>query len=306
MLLVITLTETTNYRGQKRDFVVLKWLLGAFRLIHVLPVFCITSIATLLAYYNLEPLGSLTPIILFILTVFFEAAFLGVQNDYLDRDLDRLYEKRKAIADGWIPVQAAFWLAVFCYLALTACSIGLGYYAKIGYWVVLFVQGVTLLGMIYNYYAKHTPFSIVPLIIAFPLIPVFVWLCFGGFTLRSLWFIPMIIFVAFSGHVANELPDYEKDKEFGKRNFTVFFGKKRAIILCWAAALLAQLLVILAFIFYPLYLWAFIGIMGLNSLLIMMTIVILWKRRGSINVVIFDLITAYLGINIVGLIVILR
>ena len=291
---------------QKESFKFLRSIIGTFRLIHFVPVLAITLIVAILAYFSLDGFTPVGPFILTVLIAFFQEGFIGIQNDYLDREDDKLYNKRKALVEGWLKPKTAFWLMIIFYVIFTALSIGLGFYAMIGFWIVLILQGINLLCMLYNFLLKNTPFSLIPYLICFPLAPLYVWLALGGFELIHLWYIPTIILVAIAGHLANELPDLEKDRSYGKRNFAVLLGEKNAFIICWVFSFLALANLLLLYFLYDSFLWIFLTIIIIAVLILGIAFLMLWYRKWENDLVIFDVLTGYLGFVIIGVIFILN
>lgn len=295
-----------DIQTQKTPSTVIKSIIGAIRLIHIVPVLTITIIVSILAYFSLDGVSPIGAFILTVLIAFFQEGFIGIQNDFLDREDDKLYNKRKALVEGWIQPKTAFWLMIVFYIIFTGLSFGLGFYAVIGYWIVLVLQGINLLCMLYNFIFKNTPFSLIPYLICFPLAPVYVWLALGGFELVHLWYIPIIIFTAIAGHLANELPDLKKDKKFGKKNFAVFIGEKNSIIICWIFSFLALVNLLLLYFLYEVILWFFWVIFTIALLFLAIAFFLLWSKKWKIDVIIFDVLTSYLGFNILGVLFILN
>lgn len=295
-----------SIKQEEKKFTFFKQVLGAIRIIHILPVFAVTTIIGVLTYFSLGGFKPKGAFILMVLTVFFQEAFVGGQNDYLDHEMDKLYGKNKAIPKGLIDRDAAFWVIIANYFIFTGLSFGLGFYVNIGYLVVLYIQAANFICMIYNFIAKDTPFSLIPFLIAFPAAPILVWLCFGGFDLIHLWYIPMIFFIGVSGHIANELPDFEMDKENNIRNFVVFIGKKTATIIYLIVALFTEVMVIVPYFIYELNRVVFLIIMGISTVIGISSIFVLWKEKWKTTELVFGFFTAFLGANAIGLIVLLN
>ncbi|NHJ40058.1 MAG: hypothetical protein FK731_08495 [Asgard group archaeon] len=301
------MTDNLYLKNQEeKEFTFIKQVLGAIRIMHILPVFAVTTIIGVLTYFSLGGFNPKGAFILMVLTVFFQEAFVGGQNDYLDHEMDKLYGKNKAIPKGLIDRDAAFWVIVANYFIFTGLSIGLGYYVDIGYWVVLYIQAVNFICMIYNFIAKDTPFSLIPFLIGFPAVPILVWLCFGGFNLIHLWYIPMMLFISISGHIANELPDYEKDKENNNNNFVVLLGKKISTIIYLIVAILSEVIVIVPYLIHNLNQVVFLIIMISSSFIGIVSIFVLWLEKWNTTEIAFGFFTAFLGANAIGLIILLN
>ncbi len=309
---MIKLAETD--KQQENRFKFLKVFAGSFRLMHILPVMTVTTIGVFIAILILKGTGTFSELfqnittdeilllVFFILTIFFQEAFLGVQNDYIDREIDADYNKSKTIPDGWVSTKFAFWWGIVCYILFTGFSAAVGIWAEIGFWIIPFVQGATLTGIFYNLYAKHRPISIVPYMLGFPLIPVFAWVAFGfeSFEFWHLWMLPVMFLTSFPAHIANELPDYDHDIKHEKRNFAVFLGYKLATIIYWLGIILLEVILLIVFLVYNLNLIVFAIIVPLSVLIALSAVFFLWKNDWKTNTFIFNITTSCIGIIVLG------
>ena len=101
-------SDITTYSNNR--FKLVKGFIGAFRLMHFLPVIIGTIIGVCVAILTLKGDDTfstlfqnisngtipIAPLIFFTLAIFFQQAFLGIQNDYIDREIDSLYIPRCA------------------------------------------------------------------------------------------------------------------------------------------------------------------------------------------------------------------
>lgn len=299
---------------QNDRFKILKGFIGAFRLMHFLPVITVTTIGTCVAILTLKGTSSFSdffqdilsgtiniiPLIFLMLTIFFQEAFCGIQNDYIDREVDSKYNKNKAIPDGWVSATFAFWFGIVCFVLFTGFSVGVGFWSITNFWGILFVQGANLTGVFYNLYAKHKPISIVPYMLGFPLIPTYVWITLGGFEYKYLWMLPIMFIVSFPAHIANELPDFEKDLEHGNRNFAVFLGKKLSTIVYWISILLIEVIIVIVYFLYDLNTWVFTGTIVLSLLIGLTAFIVMWKKNWETDTLVFNIVTACIGIEVIG------
>ncbi|NHJ85410.1 MAG: hypothetical protein FK734_08095 [Asgard group archaeon] len=296
-----------------------KFFIGTFRLMHFLPVMTITTIAAVVSIITVKgdlsfseffaaiKLGTiqLLPVIFLVITVFCQEAFCGIQNDYLDREVDALYNKRKAIPDEWVGPRYAFWLTIIFFILFSGFAFAVGYWAKIGFWSVLYVQGANLLGIFYNLYAKNKPISILPYMVGFPLVPAYVWLTFGQFQTMYYWIIPILFLVSFPAHIANELPDYELDVQYQKKNFAVLLGKRTSTIVYWLGIGLIEALILTIYFVYNLNLWVMLAVVLLSLAVAVITIFLMWKKNWHTDNIVFDLVTACIGIEVIGFFVLI-
>lgn len=309
---MVKLTEVLETK--ENHFKFLKGFFGAFRLMHFLPVLTTTTIglvvtlitlkgeSTFPEFFNnlLSVIIPIIPIIFLVLTIFFQQGFLGIQNDYIDREIDLLYNKNKTLTDGWVTPKFAFWWGTICFLLFTGCSIVVGFWSKIRFWTIIYVQGANLIGIFYNLYAKHKPFSILPYMFGFPLIPAYVWTTFGGFRIEHLWIIPLLMFVSFPAHIANEIPDFDMDLKYENKNFAVFLGKKLATIIYWLGILLIEIELVIVYILYNLNTWIFVSVFGLSLIVGIVAFILLWKRNWHTDLLIFNVVTICIGVEVIG------
>jgi 4-hydroxybenzoate polyprenyltransferase len=313
MLLVIIMSAISPIEEKKR-YNIFKVFIGSFRLMHFLQVSTVTIIGTVIAILILKGTGtwselwqnfsngtiSIAALIFFMLTIFFQQGSCGIQNDYIDREIDAAYNKKRAIAQGWVSPTYAYWFGIFCFILFTAFSFVVGIWANTGYWGVLFVQGANLIGIFYNLVAKHRPISILPYFVGFPLIPAYVWLTFGGFDARYAWSIGLLILVSFPAHIANELPDFDKDVEYGNRNFAVFLGKKLSTIIYWLGILLIEVLITIVYFLYSLNTIAYILVISISLAVGLLAFILMWRNNWETNFVVFNIVTVCIGVETLG------
>ncbi|MHA1737224.1 MAG: UbiA family prenyltransferase [Candidatus Heimdallarchaeota archaeon] len=306
------MTEITPIE-EKKFLSILKLIISPFRLMHALPVMTVTTMIGFLAYFSLDGLTAdraIGSFITLILAVFFQQAFVGIHNDYYDHQQDISYNKSKAISDGWVSAKTAFWFSVAFFIIFSGLSFGMGYYSRIGYWSVLYLQGINLICLTYNFFLKNTPFSIVPYLILFPTAPFFVWVNFEDFAVfewNKLWICAVMFFAAIIGHIANEVPDLEYDMKYNKKNTAVFFGEKTSTIIYVISSFLSQLIIIIPYALYyqQLNYIVFIVVMSLSTLAGLGALGMLWKNKWKTNNLVFNLFTGHIGINAIGIVILL-
>lgn len=134
---------------------------------------------------------------------------IGVTNDLADRELDARSGRAKPIADGRISAGAARRLA--------AVLIAAGLLATVALPLAAFMVGIAGLGcgLVYNAGLKRTVLSWLPLSIALPLVPVWVFLAVDRWETFLLWVLPVGAILGFALHAANQLPDVAADRRAG-------------------------------------------------------------------------------------------
>jgi 4-hydroxybenzoate polyprenyltransferase len=100
--------------------------------------------------------------------------------------------------------------------------------------LVLLVAG-TGAGLAYDLFLKNTGLSWLPFVIAFAVLPPYVWSALDVFRDDFLWLYFVASPLTLAVHVANTLPDIESDASAGRRSVAVALGRRRALWLLSAA-----------------------------------------------------------------------
>ena len=209
---------------------------GYFALLHPFPVAMTVLAAGLFAAVaarGLPPLGSLGWLLL---SVLLSQVAIASLNDYCDRDLDAATKPGKPIPAGLVPAPAAWRIAgVAAPLALLV-ALPLGPAA-------LVAAGVgTAGGLVYDGWAKGTRWSVVPFVVAFPLLPIWAWVAVAPFEPRLLEAYLVGAPLVVGLHVADTWPDLEADRAQGVRGFAHGLGPRRARGVLWGTFLATPLL----------------------------------------------------------------
>ncbi|HEU0115879.1 MAG TPA: hypothetical protein VFQ80_14435, partial [Thermomicrobiales bacterium] len=114
----------------------------------------------------------------------------------------------------------------------------------------LLVAG-TACGVVYDLWAKRTPWSWLPYLLALPLLPIWTRTALIGFAPRLLLLYPLGAGAIVAVHLAQSLPDAERDRAVGLRNPVGILGRRRAALACWLLALSGPALVVLALGVWP-------------------------------------------------------
>ena len=199
------------------------------------------------------------PIILAMITVFFETAAGNVINDYFDYNIDLVNKPERPIPSGRISLKNGRNYAYFLFLAGTICGFLISHIT--GNWipfVIVLIADVIL--YLYAYKLKTTPL-IGNLAVGFMTGFGFV---FGGFTLNNPNIIMTSIFLGFfafvmttAREIVKDIEDVEGDKKDGARTLPILIGKK-------TPAILATILIIIDCALCPLlYIYHIFGILYL-------------------------------------------
>ena len=145
-------------------------------------------------------------------------------NEWADADLDRRAHRRRPIPLGLVSPAAALSVAVVGAVgAFLLCVL-----SNLGPFALLLVGVGTACGWAYDLWLKATPLSFVPFAIAFPLMPFWI----GVLTGRPLTSLAILFLggspLATAIHLADAIPDRDRDREAGLSTLAVALGKPRA------------------------------------------------------------------------------
>jgi 4-hydroxybenzoate polyprenyltransferase len=143
---------------------------------------------------------------------------IGWTNDYVDRESDR-GRLDKPVPAGRVDA-GAMPLAVAGVLA-GALLTGLA----LGPLPLLFLVAGTAAGLSYDLWLKETRWSWAPFIVAFAVLPPFVWSALDVFRTDLLALYAIALPLAPASHVANVLPDIATDAARGRRNLALIWGR---------------------------------------------------------------------------------
>ncbi len=208
-------------------------LIGLVRLVHPAPTLavCVLSAAlgTILMAQTQQPLDirlSLT-----VLAVLGSQILTGALNDWTDRSRDALAQPSKPIPSGVVSPTIALALA------------GAGLALQIGASLPLGLAPMTLglaasaSAISYNLWLSRTPASVVPYLVSFGLLPL--WVAAGvGVPLDRVALSPILVgpFAA-AAHLANTLRDFDADATLGSRNLAQVLGRRIAFRVGWSLAM---------------------------------------------------------------------
>ena len=207
---------------------------GVIRLVHPAPAVAVIALsaalgAVLATQAGEPPLG--VRVLLTILAVAGSQLLTGALNDWADRERDAIAQPHKPIPSGAVSPRAALLVAAFGALLQVAASAPLG-------WLPL------LLGLVasasaaaYNLALSRTPLSVLPYLVSFGMLPL--WVATGvGVGLERVAAAPLLVgpFAA-AAHLANTVRDFDGDARIGSRNLAQVLGCRTAFGLACALAI---------------------------------------------------------------------
>jgi 4-hydroxybenzoate polyprenyltransferase len=203
-------------------------MIGALlRSSHPGPAAGVTVITVLLGIaVGLDPL----PVGLVGATMAFDQLSIGLSNDWIDAARDRDSGRTdKPVARGEVSVGIVRTAAVLCAALSIAISVPLGIPFVVAHLVAL--AG----GWTYNASLKRTPFSVVPYVVSFGLLPALATLALPAPAAPAWWAVAAGALLGVAAHVANVLPDLDDDAATGVRGLPHRLGRVGATLLAGIA-----------------------------------------------------------------------
>ncbi|MBW3612461.1 MAG: UbiA family prenyltransferase [Chloroflexi bacterium] len=220
------------------------WLAGLVRLVHPAPTAAVTTLSAALALILAEQAGGVPGwrVLLIVVAVLGSQILTGAHNDFVDRARDARVQPTKPIPSRAVGSRAALRLAGAGGLLQLAASIPLG--------PLTLVLGAAASGSAlgYNLWLSRTPASVVPYLVSFGLLPL--WIAAGiGVDLERVAGASLLVgpFAA-AAHLANTLRDFDADAALGSRSLVQVIGRRRGLALAWGLAMGVGIAVGLAFL----------------------------------------------------------
>jgi 4-hydroxybenzoate polyprenyltransferase len=208
-------------------------LVGLVRLIHPAPTFAVVLLAAALGAILMaqaqQPFDA--RLLLTVLAVLGSQILTGALNDWTDRSRDAVAQPTKPIPSGVVLPPMA--------LALAGAGLALQVGASLflGRGPMMFGLAASASAVSYNLWLSRTPASVVPYLVSFGLLPL--WVASGvGVPLDRVALAPILVgpFAA-AAHLANTLRDFDADARLGSRNLTQVLGRRAAFGLAWSLAM---------------------------------------------------------------------
>ena len=211
-------------------------LIAAARLVHPAPAIAVTLLSAVLGLILLDRAGQPADhrIWLTILAVAGSQVFTGATNDLADRDRDLAAGRtEKPLVAGQLAPNAALWIA----------SGGLGLQLTASLWLG---PGPWALGLLasasaaaYNLFLSRTPLSLIPYLVSFGVLPLWIASGVGIEVGRVLPAVPLAALLAVAAHLANVVRDFDVDAATGSRSLPQVVGRVTAMRLAVGCALVA-------------------------------------------------------------------
>jgi len=195
---------------------------AAVRVIHPAPaaavVVATAALGAILATQAGLPIGDRW--LLTVLAVAGSQVFTGATNDIADQGRDASLRPEKPIPAGELSLSAATWIA----------SAGLAVQLVASWWLgpLPLVLGAiaSASALTYNLALSRTPFSPLPYVVSFGLLPAWVAAGVGVPLERVVPAVPLVAPFAVAAHLANTLRDWRTDALGGSRSFAQRLGRQ--------------------------------------------------------------------------------
>lgn len=210
---------------------------GYLRLMHPFPVAMNAVASCAFASLALQGWPGWRSLLLIAAAITGSQATVGVVNDLRDQELDALAKPSKPLVAGRVTRAGAY------IVGIVALLIALGAGAALGALSLLFVLAMTAAGLVYDLWLKRTAVSFLPYVFGLPLLPIWAWICVRDAPPRLWLTYPLGVLIGFGLHLANALPDAERDAAGGVRGVIQVVGTRVALWLCLGSFALTLLLV---------------------------------------------------------------
>lgn len=207
---------------------------AGIRLVHPAPTLAVTALSGALGAILLDQAGVSpgTEWLLIVAAVLGSQVFTGALNDLVDRGRDQAAGRLdKPLAGGDLSAEAATWIASGGLALQLAASLQLGTLP------LLLGAGATLSAVAYNLWLSRTPLSVLPYLVSFGLLPLWVAAGVGVPLERVLPAVPLVAPFAAAAHLVNVSRDFEADAATGSRSLPQVLGRGRSLWLAYALAL---------------------------------------------------------------------
>jgi 4-hydroxybenzoate polyprenyltransferase len=218
-------------------------VIGWVQACHPFPLFAVVSLTGLIGVASAgEDLdaGRLARVLLAMLLA---QLVIGWTNDYADRGLDATFQPWKPIPSGLVESRLAPFAAGAAGLAALGVSAGLGWAPAV---CVAIGMGA---GLAYNFALKAGPLSWLPFVVAFAVLPPYVWTGLDVWEGAFLALYPVALPLTVAAHLANALPDVETDRAAGRAGFVVQLGRAYTLRVLIAALVVPAVLAVSSVLF---------------------------------------------------------
>ncbi len=213
---------------------VLRTAWAAIRVIHPAPALAVTGLSAALAWILArEGPGpvDIAAVALITAGVAGSQVFTGATNDLADQARDAIVRPEKPLPAGDLSASAALWIAA-AGLALQVAVTG-----RLGTLSVVLGLVASASALAYNLWLSRTPLSVVPYLVSFGILPLWIGISVGAPVERVAPASLLVAPFAAAAHLANTLRDFDSDAALGSRCLAQVLGRATAQRLAVALAL---------------------------------------------------------------------
>jgi 4-hydroxybenzoate polyprenyltransferase len=157
-------------------------------------------------------------------------ASIGLSNDWIDAERDRAVGRTdKPVALGLVSIPLARAVSIACAVAAVLVTIPLGAWATLAH--AVFIASAWS----YNLRLKNTPFSVLPYVLSFGLLPLVVALARPAPAIAAPWAMGVGALLGVAAHFANVLPDLEDDRRTGVSGLPHRLGRRTSGLVIYGA-----------------------------------------------------------------------
>ena len=209
----------------------MKALQGWISAAHPFPLAMVLLLTVLIAVASSDGRPAGAGLALVVTAMLTSQLAIGWSNDYLDRDLDAVHQPSKPLPSRL--VQARLMPPAIGVALVVSAGSG----ALLGVVPILLLAAGTSCGLAYNFWLKRTRFSAAPYVLAFTVLPLFVWTALHVYRDAYLALYGIAVALPVAAHIANVLPDLDTDRAQERRTIAVALGRTRAVALALACLL---------------------------------------------------------------------
>lgn len=217
---------------------------AAVRLVHPAPTAAVTllstALASILAAEGGGPIDAAT-IALITASVLGSQVFTGAINDLTDQSRDAILRPEKPLPAGELSASAALWVAA------GGLALQIGASARLGPLPLILGLAATASALAYNLWLSRTPLSVVPYLVSFALLPMWIAASLGIPLARVAPAALLVAPFAAAAHLANTLRDFDADAALGSRCLAQVLGRQNAHRLAVGLAVGVAVVVALSF-----------------------------------------------------------
>ena len=203
------------------------------RLIHPAPAAAVVTLTAALAIILAgdEALAGWWRIALVVAAVAGSQVVTGALNDWADRGRDATSGQAKPIPAGLVTPAAALRLAIGGAVLQLVASLPLGpAFAALG-------ALATLSAVAYDVWLSRTPLSVLPYLVSFGVLPLWIATGVGAPATRVLGAVPLAAAFAGAAHLANTLRDWDTDATSGSRCLAQVLGRRPSRVIASGVSL---------------------------------------------------------------------